>query len=37
MARRTLSLHVVGDIDANANHALGSIVHHHTACINPAD
>lgn len=37
MAHRILNLHVVGDIDADANHALGNIVHHHTACINPAD
>jgi hypothetical protein len=37
MARRILSIHVVGDIDANASHALGTIAHHHTARINPAD
>jgi hypothetical protein len=37
MARRILILHVVGYIDANANHAPGSIARHYTACINPAD
>jgi hypothetical protein len=32
-----VSLHVVGDIHANADHTLGRIAQHHTACINQAD